>query len=163
MNQSRPSFYYQDNPEMELKAGGVLFYRFNSEIKEYELLLINTRNNYEDFGGRTDSQDQSIIETVSREVEEESNELFSKKMILDKMKNAHTEYIKHCKYILYFVELTDFIDPKLFGDREIHDNFDRTVEWVKLDQLLENKLNLKLNFRLKSWNVTNFLKKIKHS
>lgn len=157
---NRPTFYLDDEKIQELRAGGVLFYRFNPDIADFELLMIYARNNYEDFGGCTDAIDKNIMDTVTREVVEESNEIFKKEFIKEHIEKAEPIYIKHCKYALYFIELDDYIDPTDFGDKEIHDDIDRTVEWIPYKQFNDQQFIEKLNFRLKSFNVLNHLKNI---
>ena len=74
---AKPSFTISTgSDEYELSASGVLLYRTNPDTSELELLVIYSRNNYEDFGGRVDLDDQSIAHTAAREAWEESNELF---------------------------------------------------------------------------------------
>lgn len=148
----RPTFYYEDDKEKPLRAGGVLFYRLDKE--EYKLLLIYSRDNYEDFGGCTDNIDKDIKDTVSREVAEESNFVFSKKFILNNLDDKKAVYIAKSKYVLYFIELEEDYDPKVFGDKEYHDGFDRTVEWKSYDDFED----LKLNWRLNNWTVRNYMK-----
>jgi ADP-ribose pyrophosphatase YjhB (NUDIX family) len=159
-NNDRPTFYLNDDQEKPLRAGGVMFYRFDMEEFDYKLLLIYSRDKYEDFGGCTDAVDDNIKETVSREVEEESNKIFSQKYILDNIKDDKSVYIKHCKYILYFMELEEKYDPEIFGNREIHDGFDRTVEWVPYDNFEDKEFLKTLNCRLNNWTVTKYMKKI---
>lgn len=160
VKQTRPTFYLDTDKTEEVRAGGILFYKYNDDMTNFDLLLINSRNNYEDFGGCTDNDDENILDTVAREVEEESNKIFKKKFIMDKIKETEPVYIKHCKYALYFIELDEYYDPVDFGDREIHDNIARTVEWVSYDSFSDQDFINKLNFRLKSYNVLNYLKKI---
>lgn len=154
----RPTFFLDDDPDKPLRAGGVLFYRKNPDTNNYELMLIHSRGKYEDFGGCTDKKDKNIIGTVTREVYEESNKIFRKKFIRSKLKKSEPLYIKYCKYALYFIELKYYYDPEIFGDREIHDNIRRTVEWISYDKFLENNFYKKLNFRLKIPTVNNKLK-----
>lgn len=151
----RPTFYLDESEKtQELRAGGILFYKYNMDKTNVDLLLTYSRNNYEDFGGCTDLIDNNIIDTISREVAEESNNIFDKCELKEKLKTLIPIYIKHCKYALYFVELEKDYDTQLFGNTEIHDNIQRTVEWISRDKFPE----VKLNFRLKSFNVLNHLK-----
>ncbi len=148
----KTNFYFDDNTDQPLKAGGVLFYKINTDSNDIDFLLIKNRNKYEDFGGRIDDEDKSILETISREVEEESNGIFKKKDIIDKLKYDDAIYFKHSKYLIYLIELTDKIDPKIFGTKEIHDNIDRTVEWIsyknyKHADFIKKNLNFRLKFK----------------
>ena len=97
-----PIFYYKNEIKYEIKAGGVIFYTFDRSCNKLKFLLINNNDIYEDFGGKTDLNDKTIIDTISREVEEESNQIFSKKEIYEKIKNKNPLYTKNSKYILYF-------------------------------------------------------------
>lgn len=160
VKQTRPTFYLDIDKTEEVRAGGILFYKYTDDMTNFDLLLINSRNNYEDFGGCTDNDDKNILDTVAREVEEESNHIFKKEFVMDKIKETEPVYIKHCKYALYFIELNEYYDPIDFGDREIHDNINRTVEWISYDNFSDQDFINKLNFRLKSYNVLNYLKKI---
>lgn len=155
---TRPTFYLDDEHTQELRAGGVLFYKYNEDKTNFDLLLIYSRNNYEDFGGCTDENDTNIIDTVSREVNEESNGIFEQDVIKNKIKDSIPIYIKHCKYALYFVELHENYNSGDFGDKEIHDNINRTVEWVSYDKFNDQEFIKNLNFRLKSYNVLNHFK-----
>ena len=155
-----PIFYYNNDTSYELKAGGVLFYKYNKEEDKYEFLMINSRNQYEDFGGKTDVGDENIIKTISREVDEESNKIFSKEIIEEKIKNLVTVYVKHCKYLLYFVELTDNYNPLDFGKKEHHDNLNRTVEWVGQENFYKEEFIKNLNFRLRIFNVLENIKNL---
>ena len=71
----RPTFYYDNDEFKPIRAGGIIIYKIeNNSIK---LLLIRTNYNnkemYEDIGGKTDSNDISFLNTISREVGEETN------------------------------------------------------------------------------------------
>jgi len=150
----RPTFTLN---EQQVRAGGVLFYYHNKKPDQFELLMINSRNKYEDFGGQTDEADKDFYDTICREVEEESNGIFPREFISDKIKSLEPIYIKHCKYVLYCVELDDHIDPSIFGDHEDTDDINRTVEWVSYDDFISQEIKKKLNFRLTAYNVMNHL------
>jgi hypothetical protein len=158
--QNRPTFYLDDDENKPIRAGGVLFYFFDETDLTYYLLLIYSREKYEDFGGCTDCEDKSIQDTVARETAEESNYIFSKKFVLDKIQDQKPVYIKHCKYVLYFVELTEKYDSNVFGTREICDGFDRTVEWISFDTYDNKEFLQKVNSRMNNWIVHKHIKKI---
>jgi hypothetical protein len=148
----RPIFYLNDNPENEIKAGGILFYKKTNN--DLDLLMILNRGRYEDFGGRTDIIDKDYLDTVAREVEEESNKLFNKLNIRKRLKNQEPIYIKGSKYVLYFIELTEseqILTPENFGTKEIHDDIERTVEYINYNKLKDTTfIKQSLNFRLKN-------------
>ena len=147
----RPTFYLNDDTENPVRAGGVLFYRYDEHDSSYQLLLIYSRNKYEDFGGCSDNVDVDIKNMVAREVAEESNLIFSKEFILDSIKDKEPLYIKYSKYILYFVQIDELYDPQIFGNKELHDNIERTVEWVPYENFKDKEFLKKVNGRLNNW------------
>ena len=155
---NRPTFYLDDDKLKPVRAGGVLFYRYDDKNDSYHLLLIYSRDNYEDFGGCSDKKDISIEQMVAREVDEESNGIFGQQFILENIKNANIEpvYIKYCKYVLYFIQINEIYDPEIFGDKEICDDIERKVEWLSYDDFKTKKIN----FRLNTHEVLNHMKKL---
>lgn len=133
-------------------SGGVLIYKFGEN--GMELLMVNSRGGFEDFGGKIDTCDKSIFKTVSRETYEESNKLINKKKLESRLLNAPYVYIKNSKYVCFFVEATDKeaqLTSNDFGDYEIHENIERTVKWIPLSKILTPEIiKHKLNWRLKS-------------
>src|ERR1700744_3977297 len=102
----RPIFQYtdSDNVVSDVKAGGVLFYKIDDD-DHIKFLMIKNRGKYEDFGGCTDNGDKNIMETIAREVQEESNNIFKKKDILNRIKTITPIYSKISKYLLYIIPL----------------------------------------------------------
>ncbi|AYV76909.1 MAG: hypothetical protein Barrevirus3_29 [Barrevirus sp.] len=152
----RPTFYLDNDLTKPVRAGGVLFYRHDVITNTYNLLMIYSRNSYEDFGGCSDSTDQSLEQMICREVEEESNGIFGKKYVSDCIKGLNPIYIKYCKYVLYFVKIEEKYDPTIFGDVEICDNISRNVEWINYSDINQ----IKLNFRLTMTQVTNHMENL---
>ena len=74
----RPTFYYNNvNP---IRACGVLFYRKNTDLTIDFLMIKKFDTNYfEDIGGKTDKVDICLLDTLIREVKEETNN----KILLD--------------------------------------------------------------------------------
>lgn len=148
----RPTFYFKNNFNLPIRAAGVL--PFKREGDTIKFLMINRRNRYEDFGGKTDIQDLCIEETAVREAYEESNGIFSKELIIRQLyytvlSKTKVAYSKISKYIVFFVEITDDYDCDIFGNKEFHDNIDRTVEWVDIGNFIDSDFLKKLHCRLK--------------
>ena len=160
----RPTFSFNNNEDMPVKAGGVLFYRFNKDAMD--LLLVDNEGTLEDLGGCTDAKDTDIYKTVSREVDEESNGKFKRNNIEKRIRVAEEYvYIPRSKYIIFLEEVTDK-EAKLkmtdFGNREIHDDIPRKVKWVPLTIFLTQEvIQHKLNWRLKHKHLFDKLKQIK--
>ena len=148
----RPTFYFKNNLKLPIRAAGVLpFKRDGDNIK---FLMIKRRNRHEDFGGKTDMIDKCIEETAVREAYEESNGIFDKETIIRQLyytvlPKTNVAYSKMSKYIVFFVEVTEDYDCDVFGDREIHDDIDRTVEWVDIGCFLDDDFLDRLHCRLK--------------
>lgn len=148
-NKSRPTFYIDEN---EIRAGGILFYRYvnhqdsNStcKSKSIEVLLSLKQNRYEDIGGKTDSVDQSIFDTISREVQEETNGLITSYHVQKQLQKqvaferTSSHYIIHGKYLLYIIQANSF-ERKLssldFGETELLFDIPRTMHWIPIEQL----------------------------
>ena len=150
----RPTFLYNNDPELEIRAGGAIFYKID-ENSTVQFMMLNARDKYEDFGGKTDLIDKSINHTIAREVDEESNHIFNKKDILKRIKQLVPCYTRTSKYQIYFIKLTEEeskLDVSVFGDKEIHDDIPRTVEYISIDNLkdkdfIKNKLCFRLKFK----------------
>lgn len=154
----RPTFFHRG--KYPLRAGGVLFYH-RQDTEVYLLMIKTTDRNgeivYEDFGGKTDKGDKSIQDTVAREVWEESNNYFSRRLIRNRLKRARYLNIGPCKYNVYMLGETNMVDPEVFGEVETHTGIQRTVEWVNLRDLNNLNLHKRLDYRF----VKNWIKNIK--
>jgi hypothetical protein len=132
-----------------ISAAGCLFYKDTTNGKE--LLLIKyadpTWPKLDDLGGKVDNMDKSIIETIVREVGEESNNIISESQIrslLAKKENMHI-YNKQSKYYLILVKVDEgfFSDTSVFGNKEEHDKIIRRINWYNFP-----KIKLQLAYRL---------------
>ena len=137
---NQPTFYLDDDTNKPIRAGGIIFYKFqktenddnsdnennkNNEKPKEEIvfLMIRNRNLLEDFGGQTDEADKTYLDTVVRETDEESNGIFKRKKLINRLKDEYKYYNPLCKYIVYFVKLKNDekeYDPEIFGDKETH-------------------------------------------
>jgi len=154
----RPIFFLNNEQDKQIKAGGIIFYRLNKKTKQTEFLLIKCNNKYEDFGGKTDPDDNSIEETAAREAEEESNNIFNRHEILKNIDKADLIYSKFSKYLIYFIKTNVNYEPSKFGSMEIFEKIPRTVEWVSYSKIRKNGFSKKyLHIRLL---FNDFFKKI---
>jgi ADP-ribose pyrophosphatase YjhB (NUDIX family) len=156
--EDRPTFYKNNEKDKPIRAGGVLFYY--QDDGEPEILMIKNRGYYEDFGGKTEMVDRTIEDTIAREVEEESNSVFHRDEIRSYLSDRNTINAHNSKYLLYFVKLDKYCDTSVFGDREYHDGFDRTVEWIPYSQLMDKDFIKKsLHYRLRNKNFFDGLRR----
>lgn len=139
MNTSRPIFVHKNKL---ITSAGITPYIFDNN--ELYLLFINIDDKYEDFGGKTAPIDLSIYDTASREADEESNGILSKEIIHNLLPNS-PYFQNKTKYITYFVQLDQKYDVSLFGNIEITDQIERTVEWIKFSDIKDKKFHPRLN------------------
>ena len=141
-------FYYNNDKNNEIKAGGILFY-FKDKDNIKFLMSTYKNNTLSDFGGRIDKTDKSIQETIAREVEEETNGIYRQNYVLEKIKDLKPYYSPTRKYMVYLVELDEDINIKLFGDWEFSDGIERFVYWIPGQKIINKKfLKNKLSQRL---------------
>ena len=160
----RPTFYIDGDKTKPVRAGGVIIYKYVKN--ELFMLLIDSRGQYEDIGGRTDYDDDDYFDTVVREVYEETNKIIKRKNTRDKiMATTQKVYIPVSKYVIFFIEATEKqkkLKKKDFGPKEIHDDIFRTINWISHSHFTEkNIINYKINFRLKNKHVFEMLNCIK--
>lgn len=153
---NRPIFYFNNDPKLEIKAGGLLLYRFNKNINNFELLMINKNNVYEDFGGKTDCLDKNIHDTIIREVIEESNGLLNKSFLNKVINKSNSIYKNKSKYLLLIAKTNEYFDPNEFGKCEIEKNISRKVEWIPVGKILSN--SIKIHIRLRFYDFFKALK-----
>lgn len=166
-------FLYKNNPEYPVKAAGVIFtkkgYNYNSILMQ-DLTL---KNYIQDFGGKVDDTDKNILETVCRELFEESNASIyyknTKKFLsinqLKRLVNNNRYrilYLKNSKYLFFFVNFpnTVNINFNVSGDYEILDMIPRTVKWYTMKDFFELQQKNKLHIRLDNKYVLNILSEL---
>jgi len=127
-------------------GGGVILYHG----KKLLLQKIEGRDYWEDFGGKTDKEDEDIIETSMREADEESNSVLNKEFLekLIKLNKKKCYYLLQPNtYFLYVIyvprSVKEKLTPEKFGDKELHDNILRKVEWVDKDVALHPRIRYK--------------------
>lgn len=129
----------------EFFGAGVVVYHGKMVL----LQKVKGRNFWEDFGGRTDSRDENIIETAFRECSEESNNILNKDFLNLQLKNNKNKcyyILNDNKYFVYMIYVSrkdkKLLDSSLFGKKETHDGIERKVDWVTKDDnlILHNRL-----------------------
>jgi len=122
----RPTFEYENKP---VKAAGLLVWT-ESKGKKWTLFR-KYKGKWSDMGGKTDAVDNNIIDTVVREVcEETNNSLFCKDdkdcaskvrdMLAASLHGNKMVYVPKCKYLLFHCRCDDIFDLSLsrFGVAE---------------------------------------------
>jgi len=152
-NKQRKCFYYDNNIENPILAAGILFVK-EENGKKYVLMQKKKekekQDEYSDFGGKIDLNDQTTVETIARELGEELNYGFydstkPEKIYLDNTKELKmliqeniikNIYQERAKYFVIIAKLPDNIhlDFKIIGDSEKLDKINRTVEWITYEQ-----------------------------
>jgi len=150
----RPTFSYNNDNTKPIRAGGVILYkRTNNNNIEILLIkkIIGNISQYEDIGGKTDSLDSNILDTISRETEEETNNVINKNIIKNQLINSKLIYSYKSKYVVAFVKANKYerkLNSDLFGTEETHDKIIRTIHWVNINEILENKICLHPRLRM---------------
>lgn len=133
--------------ENDIFAGGVLLYKIINNNFYLLLSFSSFRQYYEDIGGKVDLVDDSIYDTVIRETQEETNNVIN--LTKSRLESSNYIYNRSGKYMLFLTEANDIEKNKTindFGMCEIHDNINRTIQWINYDDILKN--NLKLSPRI---------------
>ena len=127
-------------------GGGVILYHG----KKLLLQKIEGREFWEDFGGKSDKEDKDIIETAVRECSEESNHVLNKDFLeeLIKLNKKKCYYLlQNNTYFIYVIYVPRVVKekliPEIFGEKELHDNIRRKVEWVDKDVNLHPRIRYK--------------------
>jgi len=157
----RPTFNYENDLNKPIRAGGIiLFKRVNNE---FQILLIKKiiggEARYEDIGGKTEFIDLDEVDTVAREVKEETNDMINEKIIKKQIINSKSSYNFKSKYILYFIKANKYekkLNSDNFGILENHDIIERTIHWVSLRLILENQINIHPRLYLMINDIKNF-------
>ena len=138
----RPTFHYRFARSKPIRAGGVLYYKKVGDSIKLLLIKRDDKDYYEDVGGKTSPEDKNVFDTVSREVDEETNKKMSYNVVMDQIKKAPSIYVKNCKYILFLVEATpeqQLFTTEDFSNLETHENISRTIHWVDVSIYMDNK------------------------
>ena len=152
----RPTFFINSQC---IRACGMIFYRINKS-NEIELLLIkNDKSIYEDIGGKTDKIDNRFVDTLFREVEEETNKVINKSIVkeeyclidncinennyskLNYVYNFSSKYlIVLCKANKVISDLTsnDFGKHELLNEKIVKT---RKIEWISLKSFLTKPIH----------------------
>ncbi len=134
--------------ENSISACGSLFYKIEDNVVKLLLIKYNDINwpRLDDFGGKIDMSDESVFDAMTREVMEETNNIIT----YDYLKNAINNdtkvfYNNQSKYYLWLIRVdnTIFTDTSVFGNNEISENIDRSINWYNFSEIKNN-----LAFRL---------------
>ena len=118
---------------LSISACGCLFYKTDP----LRLMLIKYADpNWpllDDFGGQIDLDDYSVKCAQFREIMEETNVIIPTELLSSLLykKSNKIFYNKFSKYYLSLIHVEEdfYPDTAIFGNREIHDNIIRTVNW----------------------------------
>ena len=179
-NTYKKRFLFNKKDSNPILAVGVIFTKTINDKKHLlvqEILhheLKKNINKLTDFGGKVDETDTSPINTLARELHEESNGSFyyenNKKdyLSIEELQQLIQNhkfkiiYSERSKYLLYFVNFpsTLKIDYNKAGDYEQLDKIKRKVKWVSKDEFLSYMNKKKIHYRLFDRRILNFIKKI---
>lgn len=155
----RPAFVI--NNHLYVSAGVILYTIIDNQIKLLVQRVTHTGEwadrcywEWEDFGGKSDIEDESIVDTAVRECYEELNYLVDKGFIKAALEHSASRRLlnKRSKYVLFlgYVPPTSYqaLEPRQFGQIEHLTQIQRVVAWVDVDHLFEVYRQHKLHPRL---------------
>jgi hypothetical protein len=123
-----------------MTAGGVLFYSLTHGFLMQFVMNGKGQINSSDFGGKVDEKDTSPLESLRREIEEETNGKLPPYDVKSSIINFF--YIPESKYLIVICqapESFDGMDLGSFGSSEEHSSIPRTVSWVSVPDFLESR------------------------
>lgn len=148
----KKTIYLNDDKTKPVIAVGILIYK--NVCDKMKLLIVYTKNRYEDIGGKIDQQDNTIYDTACRKIEEKTNGLIRRIDIINRIQNSQYIYIPKSKYLIFLLEASVY-EQKLqkddFGNIEINNKNNRLIGWIDRKYLSnKNVLKFKLNLRIKN-------------
>lgn len=144
---------------IEIVAGGALIYRYTRDGLEF--LMIENNGKYEDIGGKSEMKDTDIIDTIIREVKEETNNLVnvSRDRFLENSKIINPNS-KYCIYLIAANNIEKVLNTIDFSDIENHTRIYRKIKWISFKDYLRYLKERKLNYRLLTKTVAFKIEKI---
>lgn len=160
--------FFENRPDCPVKAAGIILKRmangapeFLLQIRRYVndkyrprwLPLLAIKDGYydvvEDFGGKVEDTDASIVDIMVREASEESNGRLDISSIRERLSlpSATFFYQRESKYAFAIVDATAeemALTGQEFGDREQHEEWliERTVRWMSVTELQQYRRNM---------------------
>ena len=130
----RPCFSVDHN---EYVSAGIIPYTIKDGRTSFLMQAVVKRGwDWEDFGGKSDAVDKSILDVAIRECLEELNHEVTREFLVSCLHHEKTIVcpIPDSKYMLYFMyiplEHMKFFNTERFGDLEKMHKISRTVHWV---------------------------------
>lgn len=145
----RPHFIINNK---KITAGGLLIIDFQNE--KCLLQYSSKKDRFDDFGGKAELTDDTIIHTIIRELYEESNKLIGSENNKINFKNVKFYYIPQAKYILAVLDHKQIdieTDLTKYGQIEEHTKIFRTVNWLEISSFMSSENTVNINPRLLSY------------
>jgi 8-oxo-dGTP pyrophosphatase MutT (NUDIX family) len=129
--------------ENSISACGCLFYKIVDNVVQLLLIKYTDPNwqRLDDFGGKIDLDDTSVFNAMMREVSEETNGVITGEYLTSAINgDTKTFYNRKSKYYIWLVQVDDtfFPDTSIFGNNEIYDNIERTVQWYNFNEIKDS-------------------------
>ena len=137
-----------------LRAGGITFYREHATLGvQFFFLSDKRRSTWEDFGGKTQEGDISILDTIAREGEEETNKLYTQAKLREALESAPKIFISSGLYLSCLLPWTK--GNIKVEKKEKTTGYQRKFRWIKQSNI--KKLGKTLHPRLRSKRYFSFL------
>jgi hypothetical protein len=142
--EKRYTLKYKD---MIVKAAGLLLYQKDGD--DFSFLLQDGMFGYEDVGGKVESYDKTVYDTVIRETLEETNGVITADDISEIFHTKNVYYDRKGGYLLFCIPATRKYRLKEFGHVELSNGRKRKFRWMQVPQLNEHKLNGRISYIVK--------------
>jgi len=133
-----PRYAFETADRRTVSAVGALFYSPTHGFLMQSVPDKNGEIRLTDFGGKVDSKDETFINSLCREVAEETNSVFPPEY--DFLGNCLKYlYLNDSKYLLLICQAPpefESIDLSQFGTSEDGSSINRTVVWVSVEDFL---------------------------
>lgn len=144
---------------ISVTAGGILLYRYRDD--KVQFLMIQKKGIHEDIGGKATIRDIDIVETIRREIHEESNNILN--IGRDRFYNSIriiNPGSKYCIYLLKANQNESNLNEEVFGKVEHYNGKERTFHWISMDEYFLKLKNRRLNNRLYNRILSNNISKL---
>lgn len=125
----------------EVMAGGMTLYTI---IKgDVYVLMLHTSKYIEDAGGKSDFDDETIYDTIAREMYEEFDKVISLKACKYLVAKSPPKYIERSSKYMICIHWCAYI-KELDNHTFTEENAIQTTKWIKFNDLDRSKLNPRL-------------------
>jgi hypothetical protein len=130
---------FKTDKNILITAAGALFYSDVHGFLMQSVLNAKGVRILSDLGGKVDEKDTSLVETIKRETDEETNSMLPDHDIKSSIMGVcHNPQCKYLLVVCQAPESFDRMDLASFGSIEKHSSIPRTLLWVSISDFIES-------------------------